>query len=427
MEMRKRNETDERIVADRLAELARGIEAFDDDVLRDLARTATATEQEIIARQPLFAPRRRLAVGWTVVPVAAALLVGSGLGFGIASSATPTGEAGTPFEGFGFLPLRGWTVVQGGALGEDGSTTATAANVVLRPGDRAGGLPRETIGSLRGHGIVVHAAFTPRGDPAEDVRFGERTLPLELGTATFDSTDPLAASNGFAEQRIRAGVGSYNVDARVFYGMRMPTRAMLAAAQRQLERLVVASERVSIFARPLVIDQVGVTTLYGAIDKRAAGEQVDIQAKECGQSFFRGVAGTTTRSDGGWSLEYGPGITATLRAVWNGVASPPVVVRSQATIDLARRGSSTRYHVSLRGKAQFWRRQVQIQRRAGGTWRTVRTVTLTDSGAPPGVGWIVTWADFRASFPKGSQLRAVLPESQAKPCYLAGVSRTVRT
>jgi hypothetical protein len=427
MEMRRRNETDERIVAERLAELARGIEALDDDVLRDLARAATATEQDVVERKPLFVQRRSLALGWTIVPVAAALLVGSGLGFGIASSATPTGEASTPFEGFGFLPLRGWTVVQGGALGEDGSTTATAANVVLRPEDRMGGLPRATIGSLRRNGIVVHAAFTPRGDPSEDVRFAERTLPLSLGTMTFDSNDPLAASNGLAEQRIRAGVGSYNVDARVFYGTRAPTRAMFAAAQRQLDRLVVASERVSIFARPLVIDQVGVTTLYGAIDRRVAGEQVDIQSKECGQSFFRGVAGTTTRSDGGWSLEYGPGITSTLRAVWNGIASPPVVVRSQATIDLARRGASTKYYVSVRGKAQFWRRQVQIQRRAGGSWRTVRTVTLTESGAPPGVGWIVTWTYFRASFPKGSQLRAVLPESQAKPCYLAGVSRMVRT
>ena len=425
--MTGRNEVDDRIVAERLAELGRRIETPADDALLAMARTAASTEREVMGRPPLRRRPRRSTFAWTIVPVAAALLIGSGLGFGLADSATPTGAAGPPFEGFGFLPLRGWTVVQGGALGTDGSTTATAANVALSPDDRVGGLPRETLRSLGRRGILIHATFTPRGDPGEDFKFAERTLPLEMGLATFTSTDPLVATVELAEQRMRAGVGAYNVDARVFYGVSEPTAAMLAAAQRQLDRLVVASERVSIFARPLIAPEGGTVTLYGAVESRRAGELVDIQAKDCGQSFFRGVTGTQTRDGGSWSVEYGPGITSTLRAVWKGIASPPVVVRARVSVNLSRRGSSREYYVTVSGKSQFWRRTVQIQRRTSGGWKAVRTVTLTETDAPPGVGWIVSSARFRASFPQGSQIRAVFLSSQARPCHLGGVSRTIRT
>jgi hypothetical protein len=427
--MRRRNHVGDGRIDEGLGRLADRSVPPTEDQLRDMARAAASTPRDPMAHSRAPARRPRLTLAWILVAVAAALLVGSGLGFGIASSATPTGEAGTPFEGFGFLPLRGWTVVQGGALGADGSTTATAANVQLDPDDAAGALPTATLRSLPTRGLVVHAIFTTRGDPGEDFKYPDTALPLVIGGArgSETSTDPVAATAGLGVTRIRAGVGSYNVDARVYFGSLAPTSRMIETAQRQLDRLVVASERVSINARPLVSDQRTPITLFGAIVERKAGEVVDIQAKDCGQSFFRGVTGTQTREGGSWSTEYTPGITTTLRAVWNGVASAPVVVRSQVFVNLSRRGTSNRYSVSVSGKVPFWRRQVLLQQRRNGNWTTVRKVVLTETGAPPGVGWITTWADFRASFPRGSQLRAVLPASQAKPCYLSGVSSTVRT
>lgn len=422
MEMRRSAFDDDRLER-ALAELGARCTAPPAPELQRMARAAAARAQDTPRSPSAPARPRRLTLAWTALAVAVALLLGSALGFGLASSATPTGAAGTTYAGFGFLPARGWTVVQGGQLGADGSTTATAANVPLELDPRTGAVPSPMRRSLPRGGIVIQATFTTRGDPAEDASYPERALPLEVASSRAAGAD----ATGLAIRRLRAGVRSYNIDVLVSFGRANPTPAMLRAAQEQLDRLVVASEQVSIFARPLVVDQVGQTTLYGAIDRRAAGERVDIQARECGQRFFRGVAGTTTREDGSWSLEYAPGITATLRAVWNGVASPPVVVRAQATVDLSRRGTSPRYSVSVRGQAQFWRRLVEIQRRVGGRWRTVRTVTLTETYSYPGVSWMVSAADFRASFPEGSTLRAVLPASQAKPCYLAGVSRTLRT
>jgi hypothetical protein len=60
--------------------------------------------------------------------------------------------------------------------------------------------------------------------------------------------------------------------------------------------------------------------------------------------------------------------------------------------------------------------------------RDVRSVLLTKQDAGPGSGFILTGSDnFRAKFPKGTLLRATLPLSQSRPCYLAGYSFLLRT
>jgi hypothetical protein len=68
----------------------------------------------------------------------------------------------------------------------------------------------------------------------------------------------------------------------------------------------------------------------------------------------------------------------------------------------------------------------RFQRRLGG-WKLVRTVVLTESGGHPGSGEAVSFAEFRARIPSGSLLRAVLPRSAARPCYLAGYSKLLQT
>ncbi|OFW71177.1 MAG: hypothetical protein A2Y55_12390 [Actinobacteria bacterium RBG_16_68_12] len=189
---------------------------------------------------------------------------------------------------------------------------------------------------------------------------------------------------------------------------------------------VVASQRVTIAARPPVLAGNQATTLYGSVDSGRADEIVTIQARDCGQRSFTGVASATTRSGGAWTAEYWPRITTTLRAVWKGAASAPIMVRQHAFVALYHR-SSTRFEVFLSGKWSFWHKRVLIQRRDGGSWATVKSVLLTETGAQPGYSQAWTSAEFKASVPKGTQVRAVLPLSQARPCYLAGVSKSVRT
>lgn len=193
-----------------------------------------------------------------------------------------------------------------------------------------------------------------------------------------------------------------------------------------------APEQVTLVARPGVALGGSRVTLSGSVDGGKAEEIVTIEAKDCGSSTqsFREVASARTEDGGSWSVDYYPGITTTLRAVWKDNTSAQVTVRQKAWIQLRRLpGSRREFEVSLGGKSHFWRKRALIQRfdRRLGTWTTVKSVVLTETGGFPGSGGVRTWEKFTASIPRRSQIRAMLPLSQARPCYLAGVSKLVGT
>ncbi len=274
------------------------------------------------------------------------------------------------------------------------------------------------------HGVVIRVTFTTRGDPSQDFQYGRSSSCR----STSSRRDRVATGSDGFEYRLRTGVGGYNLDARIAFGRASRRRrAMRDAAQRQLNRLVVASERVTLLARPTVVRSGTPGLLYGTVDNGRADEVVTIQAKDCGQRYFTGVQSATTGSGGTWNVpSFNRGVTTTVRAVWKGVASAPVTIRNIPDIDLDQRSARV-FEVGISSKGQFWRKKVLFQRRAGGKWLTVKQVTLTDSGGQPGHPFVWTSAEFRASVPKGTQVRAVLPLSQAKPCYLSAVSEALRT
>jgi hypothetical protein len=183
---------------------------------------------------------------------------------------------------------------------------------------------------------------------------------------------------------------------------------------------------VTLFARPTVVDRTPVT-VFGSIDSGKAGESVTIQAKDCGSEFFRVFSGTTTRAGGGFSTVLYPGVNTELRAVWNDASSAEVAIRRRATVYLDRLRQGPGFRVGVGARRSFWRKKVVIQRRAGTSWRPLKTVVLSQSrsGGTPNSG---SWSEstFTVAVPKGTLIRAVMPHAEAKPCYLGGVSRTVR-
>lgn len=373
-------------VPDRITRLWRAIATPSSDELRDLARRASSEPQLAEARAPR---RRRLRARWAVAIGAIALLVGSGLGFSLGSSVTPSGDAGRNVVGFGFLPDRGWDVVQTSGPGP-GATTATASK----------------------DGIVLSVTSTPRGDPAQDVSYDLRELPLRVADARSSAGDP-------SRLELRAGVGGYNIDANVEFGVK-PSAAMLAAAQRQLNRLVVAADRVTIAVRPTISSPLtNQVTVFGTIDSGRAGESVTVQAKDCGTTFFRVYAGASTEPGGSWSTLIFPAITTTLRAVWNNETSAEVILRKRVWLNFVQR-SATRFSVGAGLGTRFVGKRVSIQRfdQRLGRWATIRKVVLKSERYGTAVALRV---------PKGTQLRAVLPNAQAGPCYLGGTSPVRRT
>ena len=205
--------------------------------------------------------------------------------------------------------------------------------------------------------------------------------------------------------------------------MRRLRRAIVVAALPFLLVVGVASSQtgVTISARPTVSGLGETVWLSGRVENGRAGEVVDIEAKDCGQGFFRGIAGATTTEGGAWRTNIFPSINTSLRAVWKGAASANVAIHKRAIV-LLRQRSAKRFSVSAWGSnstTPFWRKRALFQRfdRRVGTWKTVRQVVLSSSRSG---------TEFTASVPKGTLVRAVLPLSQARPCWIDGYSRTFR-
>ena len=186
----------------------------------------------------------------------------------------------------------------------------------------------------------------------------------------------------------------------------------------------VAADRVTLQARPLIVPSGGgPVTLSGSVDSGRAGEDVTIQAKDCGLDFFRVVSGAETREGGSWFQYYwGASRTTTLRAIWKDATSAEVTIRKRASVYLQRRAAG-RIEVRAFGRS-VWRKRVFIQRFDArlGTWRAVKTLVLTEASYR---GSAV--ASFTPRLPKGTRIRARFPRSQAGPCYLDGTSNTLTT
>jgi hypothetical protein len=186
-----------------------------------------------------------------------------------------------------------------------------------------------------------------------------------------------------------------------------------------------AAQRVTIFARPAVVAWAQPATVFGAASGAGPEDVVEVQVRECGSPSFRAYAEAHVNAGGGWSMPVGTSVTSAFRAVWKRLQSPPTTIRQGANVGLARSRSGDRFVVGVTAKRSFWRRQVEIQRRSGGAWRTVRKVRLTDSVNSTGIV-SSSEARFRLAVPKGTQLRAVLPLAEARPCYVRSVSKVVR-
>jgi hypothetical protein len=412
----RRKGVEERSVERLLARLWRRLPAPSDAELHEVARASRAqpNRAHAVADRASGSEPRRLRLRWALMVAAIALLVGSGLGFGVGNSLTPSGSAGGNFVGFGFLPARGWNVIQSGALDDTEQAVAIAANVPLERSDDIESAPLATIRLLPAHAVVIRATFSPRGDPRQDDGHPVREPPLRL-----EDAERLPSYYHLARYRLRAGVGGYNVDARIYFGEDAPSTQALAAADAQLRRLVVAADRVTIRVRPLVANSGVPWKIFGTVDSNRAGEAVEIQAKDCGLDYFRVVSGATTTEGGGWSQLYWGGISTTLRAVWKDATSQEVRVRKHAYVNL-RKQSSTRFDFWV-GAKQVWRKRALVQRfdRRLGSWNTVKSVVIQQG--------FTSWTDFTVSLPKGTLIRVVYPSSQSRPCYDAGTSNSLRT
>jgi hypothetical protein len=210
------------------------------------ARTTRRAREKALAA----VMRRRRSRLRSPLALAAALAVAVGFGVAVGALATPRGSAAEGPTGLGFLPVEGWSVYQAGTKATVARpASAIATNVPLDPEDFVDGrpdpsqLPYSTLLTLPRKGVVIVADFTLLREHSifTGELFRPRKLPLDLRDAAPEDEygTQIRPRRPLGQYQLRAAVEGYAVDLRLYFGTARPSQALLASAQRQLERLVV--------------------------------------------------------------------------------------------------------------------------------------------------------------------------------------------
>ena len=154
--------------------------------------------------------------------------------------------------------------------------------------------------------------------------------------------------------------------------------------------------------------------LQGSISKSGAdGEIVSIQARPFGTAQFHEVARTTTKN-GVWQVLVKPRRITVYRAVWQNVPSAEHIVDVKPFVRLKQVGRR-RFSVGVTADVTLVHRTVVVQRFNKRThrWRSFMALRLGRFTAKPRS--YTSIGSFRATFPHGTIIRALITKRQALP------------
>ncbi len=159
----------------------------------------------------------------------------------------------------------------------------------------------------------------------------------------------------------------------------------------------------------------GRVQLTGTVPTHTAGEQVVIFSKPYGIASARSVATVLTGANGVWTYLARPRIATAYQASWRSglSAAVSVAVHPRVTITRYKNGH---FFIAVSGAHGFPHRVVQLQRKIGTRWVTIKRVRLG----------LRSRVEFRATIPTGrSTVRAAFSVNQAGAGYLGGTSRAL--
>lgn len=190
---------------------------------------------------------------------------------------------------------------------------------------------------------------------------------------------------------------------------------------------VVVRAGISLKAAPAVISYGGTATLSGVVSSLAAGETVNVDAKQCGATAFTRLVAVKSTANGAWSAPAKPVMNSTFRANWKNTSSVELTqsVSPLLTLRRVRAGrftASATAALALTGKRLVVQRYVKSKR----TWKSVKQVRLNKSrpaATPPTVRSSVA---FGVRVKRGTKLRVLLPAAQAATCYAAARSAAIK-
>jgi hypothetical protein len=179
--------------------------------------------------------------------------------------------------------------------------------------------------------------------------------------------------------------------------------------------------QVSISATPNVLKLYNPLAISGRIVARKANEYVAVEENVCGRGWMPSTGGQTNATGEYEVTLFGTGSPAgnvMLRARWGQHLSNVVRVSVRPNVFLRQKARRI-FEAEVSSFRALVGRTAHLERydKSSNTWRVAARAKLrpTSYGNDTEVRW-------RVQLPKGTIVRGVLPNSQARPCNLAGFS-----
>ena len=225
----------------------------------------------------------------------------------------------------------------------------------------------------------------------------------------FPASPTLQANQSYSYRFVRSGTFSYRD----------------GFARNERGRITVR-EGVSLAAITSIVRFGGSTTISGAVSNAQAGENVTVEAQECGKPTAVRLGSATTAANGAWSMAVKPTVNTIYQVRWKTTASSKLEVKVAPRVVLVRLRAG-RFSARVTATQSFVGKYVvlQLYSAARRRWLALKRVVLRTAGAPVG-GAITSRAGVTSRVQRRTRLRLVLPQPQAGACYAAGQSAAVR-
>ncbi len=244
-----------------------------------------------------------------------------------------------------------------------------------------------------------------------DTRGRSTTWWFEYGTSTAYGHTTVAKSAGSKAGAQTISTTLSGLTPATTYHYRLVAKSDAGTTKGADVTFATAGVTLTVLARQVVYG--GGIRLSGVVPTRQAGEQVVVFAEAYGEGSFHSVSTVLTGVGGAWQYVARPEIGTSYEASWHGGTTAPLSIGVHPRITLTRLRNG-HFVVRVAGGRSFARRVVQLQRRSGTHWTTIRRVRLG----------VRSRAELKATLPKGrSTLRAALSINQAGAGFLGGTSR----
>ena len=259
---------------------------------------------------------------------------------------------------------------------------------------------------------ITQAGFTPErvtiayGDTVTWTNKDVSNHQVLADQAAFPTSPVLAPNQTYSHTFIKSGSFGYR-----------------DALNTRRRGTVIVRPGLSMKASAAQVGYGGTLTLSGTVSSAASGENVNVDAMQCGATSFTRVASARSAAQGAWSSAVKPAMNTSYRASWKNATSVPFAAKVGPAVSL-KRVRAGRFTASVTAAQPFVGKYVVLQRYRR-PWKNVKRVTLrtVKAGTAPTQ---ISSVGFRARGTRGARLRLLFTQPQAGACYAASRSAAIR-